>query len=64
MITMVDEIYDRMFQENRAQLSRDFGQLFSGIGREIGKSLKAMHQFEWNAPWAIKAKASKDVGCA
>jgi hypothetical protein len=64
MVTMVDEIFDRMYQEGRADLHRDVGNLFGSIGRELGKSLKAMHSFEWSAPWTAKAKASKDVGCA
>jgi len=64
MVTMVDEIFDRMYQEGRADLHRNVSQLFGSIASELGKSLKAMHSFEWSAPWAAKAKASKDVGCA
>jgi hypothetical protein len=64
MVTMVDEIFDRMYQQGRADLHRDVGRLFGSIASELGKSLKAMHSFEWSAPWAAKAKASKDVGCA
>jgi hypothetical protein len=65
MITMVDEIYDRMYQDGRAQLHASLDHLFGTIGREFGKSLKAVHEFEWSAPWAAKPKAaSKDVGCA
>ena len=62
---MVDEIYDRMYQQARADLHSGLGRFFGTIGREVGKSLKALHQFEWSAPWAGKpATSSKDVGCA
>ena len=62
---MVDEIFDRMYQEGRSELNRDAGFLFGTIGRELGKSLKAIHNFEWNSPWTVKPAASgKDAGCA
>jgi hypothetical protein len=65
MNTMVDEIYDRMYQEGRADLHAGVDRFFGAIGREVGKSLKALHEFEWSAPWAGKSAASsKDVGCA
>lgn len=65
MVTMVDEIFDRAYRESRSELNRSVEQVFSTIGRELGKSFKALHQFEWSAPWAAKPAASnKDVGCA
>jgi hypothetical protein len=65
MVTMVDEIYDRMYQEGRADMHAGLDRLFATIGREMGKSLKAIHAFEWSAPWTVKVpKSPKDVGCA
>ena len=64
MVTMVDEIFDRMYQQSRAELHRDLGNLFGSVAGELGKSLKALHSLEWNAPWAATARASKDAGCA
>lgn len=61
---MVDEIYDRAYQNGRAELHAGIDRLFATIGREFGKSLKAIHRFEWNAPWAARSTASKDAGCA
>ena len=58
---MVDEIYDRGYQAARADLNAGLDRAFSAIGRELGKSLKAIHRFEWSAPWTAK---SKEVGCA
>ena len=62
---MVDEIFDRMYQDGRAELHGGIDRAFGAFAREIAKSLKAIHEFEWSAPWAVKAPASrKDVGCA
>ena len=61
---MIDEIFDRTYQEGREDLHRGLEQLFGSIAREAGKSLKVFHDLQWSAPWAAKAKASKDAGCA
>jgi hypothetical protein len=61
MNIMVDEIFDRGYQSGRAELNAGIDRAFASIGRELRKSLAAIHRFEWNAPWAAK---SKDTGCA
>ena len=52
---MVDEIYDRGYQEGRQALHDGLDRLFAWIGSELGKSLGALHRFEWSAPWARAA---------
>ena len=59
MITMIDEIFDRQYQSGRAKMNAGIDRLFGSIGRELGKSLNAVHRFEWNAPWANAKKVSK-----
>jgi len=62
---MIDEIFDRQYQAGREQLNAGLDRAFAAIGREVGLGLKALHDIEWNAPWAAKpAASSKDVGCA
>jgi hypothetical protein len=56
MNTMVDEIYDRHYQEGRQALHDGLDRLFGWIGGELGKSLAAIHRFEWDAPWSRRAK--------
>jgi hypothetical protein len=56
---MIDEIFDRQYQAGRHELNAGLDRAFAAIGREVGKSLAAVHRFEWSAPWASKA-ASKD----
>jgi hypothetical protein len=60
---MVDEIFDRNYQQGRAALNDGIDRLFASIGRELGKSLKAVHQFEWNSPWA-RAASKRQGKCA
>ena len=61
---MVDEIFDRTYQAGRADLNagidRAVHRIGEGIGSTVGKSLAALHRFEWSAPWAGK---SKDAQC-
>jgi len=53
---MVDEIYDRHYQEARANLNGGIASVFSQIGRVLGDSFRAQHRIEWSAPWAAKSK--------
>ena len=53
---MVDEIFDRNYQDGRAAMNDGLDRLFGFIGSELGKSLNAIHRFEWSAPWARTAK--------
>ena len=48
---MVDEIYDRQYQEGRQALHDGLDRLFGWIGSELGKSLAVLHRAEWDAPW-------------
>lgn len=60
MQTMVDEIYDRNYQDGRAALNDGLDRLFGFIGSELGKSLDAIHRFEWSSPWAQIASKRQD----
>ena len=51
---MVDEIYDRMYREGRAELNAGIEQVFGSLSRTIGDSLKVLHRIEWSAPWSSR----------
>ena len=55
---MVDEIYDRHYQEGRAALNDGLDRLFARVGTELGKSLNAIHRFEWSSPW-VRSKTER-----
>jgi hypothetical protein len=59
MKTMVDEIYDRHYQEGRQSLNDGLDRLFARIGTELGKSLATLHRVEWQAPWSGNARRGK-----
>ena len=62
---MLDEIHDRTYQQGRADLHAGLDRLFGVIGQEVSRSLKALHDLQWDAPWAVKSAASpKDAGCS
>ena len=61
---MMDEIFDRQYQSGRADLNAGLDRAFGSIGTEIGKSLAAIHRFEWSAPWARKAVKKDRAGLA
>ena len=54
---MVDEIFDRNYQQGRAQVNDAIDRLFGFIGRGLGKSMKALHRSEWSAPWAPSSRS-------
>jgi len=56
---MVDEIYDRHYQEGRQALHDGLDRLFGWIGGELGKSLATLHRVEWDAPWTRSARRKK-----
>ena len=56
MVTMVDEIFDRHYQEARAHLNGGIAAVFSQVSRVLGDSFRAQHRLEWSAPWAAKSK--------
>lgn len=49
---MNDELFDRGYQNARAALNADLAKGAHGIIRTIGDGLRALHRFEWSAPWA------------
>jgi len=61
MITMVDELFDRAYQDNRAKLNHELRIALSGLANELGKAFRALNRSQWQAPWA---NAGKDAGCA
>ncbi len=48
---MRDELFDRDYQAARGVLNDGIDRAVATIGRELGKSLSAIHRFEWSAPW-------------
>jgi hypothetical protein len=56
MVTMVDEIFDRHYQEGRNELNAALVGLFGRLGNAVGNSFKVLNRIEYSAPWASKSK--------
>jgi len=56
---MVDEIFDRGYQAARGNLNTGLADAYATIADTIGEGLKALHRFEWNAPWAAQKKKTR-----
>ena len=61
MITMVDEIYDRHYQEGRAQLNDAIGGVVARLGKAVGNAFNVLNRIEYNAPWASHKKTIRRV---
>ena len=48
---MVDELYDRNYQSSRAALNQGFGDAVKAISRFFATTGRAIHRFEFDAPW-------------
>ena len=53
---MVDEIYDRTYQEGRAELHAGLDRAFARLGAAIGNAFKVLNRIEYSAPWAARGK--------
>ena len=58
---MNDQIFDRIYQNGRADLNNGVDQLLHRIGRSVTGAFDAMHRVQFAAPWA---KRRRTTGCA
>jgi hypothetical protein len=54
MITMVDEIYDRNYQEARRQLNASIVRAVGRLGRSVVKTFEVLVNIEYQSPWSSK----------
>jgi len=59
MITMIDEIFDRDYQQARANLNGGISSAVSHVARNLGQSFNVLHRIEWSAPWEQKSKRAR-----
>jgi hypothetical protein len=59
MITMIDEIFDRGYQANRAALNAAMSQGLARFGRAVGESFAVLNRIEYSAPWARPVKKAR-----
>ena len=58
---MIDEIFDRTYQQGRAHLNGGLDRLVSRIGRATLNAFEVLTRIEYKAPWLER---SRKAGCA
>jgi hypothetical protein len=53
---MVDEIFDRHYQDARSRLNRGIATTLSHLARTLRESFNAQHRLMWSAPWLARGK--------
>jgi len=59
MFTMVDEIYDRHYQANRAELNATLAAAAARFGRAVGNAFEVLNRIEYSAPWTAQPKRAR-----
>jgi hypothetical protein len=56
---MVDEIYDRLYQDSRGELNAAISGAFARFSRAVGNAFDVLQRIEYDAPWTAKAKRAR-----
>ena len=56
MVTMVDEIFDRHYQDGRNELNASILDLADRLGKAVGNAFSVLNRIEYSAPWAVKPR--------
>jgi len=48
---MIDEMFDRVYQDGRADLTAGLDRIFRRIGRATGNAFHVLNRIEFDAPW-------------
>jgi hypothetical protein len=54
MVTMVDEIYDRHYQDARNALNASLAGGFGRLARAVRNTFEVLVNIEYEAPWTAK----------
>jgi hypothetical protein len=55
MVTMVDELYDREYQDGRKQMNAALGSAFSRLGHAVRDAFEVLVKIEYQSPWTAKS---------
>jgi hypothetical protein len=59
MITMVDEIFDRHYQEARGELNEVIARSFGQLGHAVRNAFNVLNRIEYQAPWIARTKRAR-----
>lgn len=61
---MVDEIYERTYQQGRSELNDGIDRAISRAAAAVGTTFQVMQAINFASPWAPRSPRVRDVGHA
>ena len=59
MVTMVDELFDRQYQEGREQLNAAMAAGLARLAQAIRNTFEVLVKIEYQAPWTAKSTRAR-----
>jgi hypothetical protein len=56
IVAMIDEIFDRHYQEGRAELNAGINAVVGRFGRAVRNAFDVLQRIEYDSPWTAKTK--------
>jgi len=53
---MIDEIFDRHYQEGRAELNAGINAAISRFRKAVGNAFNVLQRIEYDSPWTAKSR--------
>lgn len=53
---MMDEIFDRVYQDNRGEMNAGINRIIGRFSHAVGNAFQVLNRIEYSAPWAAKAR--------
>ena len=59
MVTMIDEIFDRRYQEGRERLNAELAQGAARLAKAVRNAFEVLVNIEYQAPWSAKTTRAR-----
>ena len=56
---MIDQMFDRAYQQGRADLNDGLALLFSRMGKTFGNAFAVLNRIEYESPWLARRRRMK-----
>lgn len=59
MVKMIDEIFDRDYQQARTELNAALASGIKHAARSVGEAFAALNRIEYSAPWSAPRRKAR-----
>ncbi|HEU4809303.1 MAG TPA: hypothetical protein VFS69_01470 [Sphingomicrobium sp.] len=56
---MIDQMFDRAYQQGRSELNASLGLAISRVGKAMGNAFAVLNRIEYDAPWMARSRKMK-----